>query len=243
MPPNITVDVHCPLCNKGIMFVVDGGNFRNSKEFPIRFPYKHGNPLHNAIVSLNQDFQIIDVSFTPLASGKRPKKATLDEFLLNFSAKGSNEVGDAIKRLVNDLPQVYQNRPQDADDKYFEFGFELATKVGNIFSGATEVQLVEDVAKLYETSKLGKIIGVQTEGNITNFHITELYENPKKLDAGNCLYRISEGFLRNLLQRKFNKSYLTKSSYDKVHRACELQMVCQWSDFAEKLKKRLSKKA
>jgi hypothetical protein len=241
MPPNINVDVQCPICKKAIMFIVDGGNFVNSKEFPIRFQYKHGSPIHNAIVTLNEQFQIIDVNFTQLIQGKRPKKALVDDFVQNFQPKSFEDIGNAIKQLVEDLPQVYQNRPQDQDDKYYEFGFELASNSIGRFSGTSEVKIVEEIAKAYEAANIGKILNIQGEENITLFHISDLYENSKKLDAGRCLYHISEGFVRNILQRKFNKSYLVKSSYDKVHRACELEIQCQWSDFAEKLRKKFAK--
>ena len=244
MSGDLEIDLSCTICKQKLLLKIMGDYFDRITKYPVSFQYKHGFPLHNAVITLDKNHTIIKTEFLQLTKSPTPqkKKMPIADYIRTLKIKNEMEFKEALKKIIIELPETYGNS-EDAEGKYYEFGSEIAEIYNRSAAGNNEQEIIEKITPIFQSAKIGEITALFGEGKITTFHILNCYENPKFPDGGLCVRRFCEGFFRNLFQRKFDKSYLIKSSWNKKYRSSEFEIECQWSDFAERLKARFAKKA
>ncbi len=83
---------------------------------------------------------------------------------------------------------------------------------------------------------------IKSEGVNTFFEISNPLQNAKVMDGGKCFFVFMKSFFHKLYQQKFQKSYLLRSDWDTADKKGKFQLICQWNEWAEKLKKRMAAK-
>jgi hypothetical protein len=244
MPKDLEIDLTCTICKQKLLLKILADYFDRVKKYPVSFQYKHGFPLHNAVITLDKNHTIIKTEFLKLTKSAQTnkKKMPVADYIRTLKINNINEFKEALKNIIIELPETY-GKESDAEDRYYEFGSEVAEIYYPTAEGKNEQEVVEKLIPIFKSAKIGEITALFIEGKITTFHVVESYESPKNPDGGLCVRRFCEGFFRNLFQRKFDKSYLIRSTWNKKYRSSEFIIECQWSDFAERLKARFAKKA
>jgi hypothetical protein len=238
---SITISLYCPICKADIFFAITADYFAKDKEKEILFTYKHGRPVHNAIIKLDKNLNVIDAEFKTLTRRGRPTKAALEVYLNNLKPNDSNEVNQAITKLLTDMPAVYDPGLDNSEERFQFYGFEVAEKSASVISGTDDASLLKSVSEIL-ASGIAKVQNITHEGTNTSCEVLQIYKNPKIQDTGKVLYIFLKSFLHKLYSQKFQKSYLIKSDWDYEHNKGKFQIICQWSDWAEKLRKKMSAK-
>ncbi len=243
MPNDLKVEVSCTICKRSLLLTILDEYFNRVSKYPVTFQYKHGFPIHTASITFDRNRKIIKTEFSELHKKIQSSgKVSIKEYIRGLSFKSFKEIENVLNKILKEMPTESVN-PSDKfiDEKYYEWGVDLGDIFFRYVEGRTEQEILEIFGTIFKASKLGDISAIITSNQTTQFHILNLFEHPKLQDSGKSTASFFEGFFKSIFQRKFNKSYLIKSSFNTDYRSCELQMQSQWSDFAERLRAKFAK--
>lgn len=243
MPSDLKVEVSCTICKKTLLLTILDEYFNRVTKYPVTFQYKHGFPIHTALITFDVNRKIIKTEFSELHRKMQPSgKVSIKEYIRGLSFKSFKEIEGVFNKILKEMPSDTVN-PSDKfiDEKYYEWGVDLGDLFFRHVDGKNEQEILENFGKILKPAKLGEISAIIVSNQTIQFHILNLFEHSKLQDAGKSTASFFEGFFKSIFQRKFNRSFLIKSSFNSDYKSCELQLQSQWSDFAERLRAKFAK--
>ena len=243
MPSDLKLEVVCTICKKTLLLTILSDYFTRVTKYPVTFQYKHGFPIHTASITLDQQHKIIKTEFSELQRKTQSiGKISIKEYIRGLTFKSFKDIDSVLIKILKEMPtDVVIPSDRLIDEKYYEWGVDLGDIFFRYVEGKKKQEILEAFAKILKPAKLGDISAIIVSNQITQFHILNLFEHPKLKDAGKSTASFFEGFFKSIFQRKLNKSFLIKSSFNEEYRSCELQLQSQWSDFAEQLRRKFAK--